>query len=283
MKEYAMSPQSIDKTIKAFCDYLEYYHVKIEAIYIYGSVALGGYIEGSSDIDFIAILGETLSDSVIQSISIAHQQLENIFPQRDIMGAYLLKSDIGKSQNEISRLLTYYDKKIHTNGYGADINPVTWWTIKYYNLQVYGSTEALDYEIGVETLLNYIIDNLNSYWVGWIERLEEQLKVAHEIELNMNSKQLDEVVEWCTLGMLRQLYTLKEHDIKSKVEAGHYGLSIVPEQWHKLIYEAINIKRLLPERYYPYHVSEKRLCDLVALLRYIWAEANRVYNESLLS
>jgi hypothetical protein len=255
----------------------QFCYANIEAIFLYGSVALGGYIEGSSDIDFIAILGEPLSDSVIQSISIVHQQLENIYPQTDIMGAYFLKSDIGKSQNEISTLLTYYDKKIHTNGYGADINPITRWTIKHYNLQVYGATEAFNYEIGVKLLLTYVIENLNSYWVGWIERLEEQLKITHKIDSPMNTKLLDEVVEWCTLGMLRQLYTLKEHDIKSKVEAGYYGISILPEQWHELIYEAINIKQLLPERYY--HSSEKRLSDLIALLRYIWIEANRVYNE----
>lgn len=272
-----MLPKSVEKIIEAFCHNLEHYHVKIDAIYLYGSVALGGYIEGSSDIDFIAILGEPLSENDVQSISLAHQQIEDRFPQRDVMGTYLLKSDIGKSQNEISNLLTYYNKEIHTNGYGADINPITWWTIKHYNLQVYGSTVALDYEIGVKSLLTYVIDNLNSYWIGWIERLEEQLKIAHEVELNMNSKQFDQVVEWCTLGMLRQLYTLKEHDIKSKVEAGYYGLSIVPEQWHGLIYEAINIKRLLPERYY--HANETRLSDLIALLRYIWIEANHVYNE----
>jgi hypothetical protein len=152
-----MSPQSIDKTIEVLCNNLEHYHVKIDAIYLYGSVALGGYIEGSSDIDFIAILGEPLTESDIQSISIAHQELETMFPQRDIMGAYLLKSDIGKSQNEISTLCTYYNKEIHTNGYGADINPITWWTIKHYNLQVYGSTVALDYEIGVKPLLTYVI------------------------------------------------------------------------------------------------------------------------------
>ncbi|WP_019909813.1 nucleotidyltransferase domain-containing protein [Paenibacillus sp. HW567] len=270
-----MLPQVVERTMKKLCDSLSVKNFNIAAVYIYGSVALGDYIEGSSDIDFIAILREPLNISDIQAISAAHREVENVFPQADIMGAYLLDNDLGKPQSEISPLITYYNKHVHSNGYGADINPITWWTLKNHGIKVFGSEQSLNYEVEIKSLLGYVIDNLNNYWVTWIERLEKQLLLSDQERF---TKQLDESVEWCTLGMLRQLYTIKEHNIKSKVEAGYYGITTVPQHWHRLIYEAINIKRLRPERYYC--SNEKRLTDLVALLRYIHLEANRVFDDS---
>jgi hypothetical protein len=116
------------------------------------------------------------------------------------------------------------------------------------------------------------VGNQNTYWVGWIVRLTLNNDSNHESV----TKQLDEAVEWCALGMLRQLYTVKEHDIKSKIEAGFYGIQIIPQQWHRLVQEAINIKQLRPGRFYSNNVE--RLTDLVALLRYIHFEANRLFD-----
>lgn len=272
-----MLPQVVDEIMNRLCNALSKNNLNIESVYIYGSIALGDFIEGTSDIDFIAILSEPHTMSDIQAISSAHKEVETEFPQTDIMGAYLLKSDLGKPQAELSSLLTYYNKELHTNGFGSDINPITWWILKYYGIKVYGSAQPLNYELEIRTLIRYIIEKLNTYWINWINGLENQLASINLLDTESVTKHLDEAVEWCTLGMLRQLYTLKEHNIKSKVKAGYYGISIIPKQWHGLIYEAINIKRLLPERLY--YSNEKRLTDLVALLRYIHLEANHVYDE----
>jgi hypothetical protein len=90
-------------------------------------------------------------------------------------------------------------------------------------------------------------------------------------------KQLDFAVEWCTLGMLRQYYSIKEYDVISKVAAGEYGLKLLPDRWHGLIREAIAIKRL--ERTREYSSYLKRLCDLVELLRLIHTESTAFYNK----
>lgn len=268
-----MIPKIVEKTMNTLCNALARNNSNIESVYLYGSVALGDFIEGSSDIDFITILREAPTKSDIVVISAAHKELENILPETDIMGAYLLRSDLGKPQREITSLVTYYDRQVHTNGFGADINPITWWILKNHGIRVYGSPQILDYEVDIQAVVKYVINNLNTYWASWIHRLENQRTQIHLADAESVTKQLDEAVEWCTLGMLRQLYTLQEQDIKSKVQAGYYGITVLPQQWHELIYEAIYIKRQLPQRYY--HSNEKRLTDLVALLRYIHAEANR--------
>ncbi|WNS45818.1 nucleotidyltransferase domain-containing protein [Paenibacillus sp. MMS20-IR301] len=274
-----MLPQVVEQTMNTLCNALVKNNVDIDSVYLYGSVALGDYIEGSSDIDFIAILQKPATESDIQSIAAAHTELENVFPHTDIMGAYLLRKDIGKPQSAISSLITYYYKQVHTDGSGSDINPVTWWILGNHGIKVFGSAQALKVETDNDVLLQFTINNLNSYWLGWIHRLEKHLASFNSADPDPAStaKQFDEAVELCTLGMLRQLYTLNHHDIKSKVEAGYYGITMIPQQWHELIYEAINIKRMLPKRFY--HSNEKRLMDLVGLLRYIHLEANRVYDE----
>ncbi|QAY68000.1 hypothetical protein [Paenibacillus protaetiae] len=94
---------------------------------------------------------------------------------------------------------------------------------------MYESEQGLNYAIEIKTLLNYVIENLYSYWASWIIRLDHQLACIRSSDQWIDVQQLDETVEWCTLGMLRQLYTLKEHGIKSKVEAGYYGITIIPQ------------------------------------------------------
>ncbi|WP_277674552.1 aminoglycoside adenylyltransferase domain-containing protein, partial [Piscibacillus halophilus] len=47
--------------------------------------------------------------------------------------------------------------------------------------------------------------------------------------------------------LLRQYYTLMEKDIISKLEAGYYGLEILPTKWHPIIQEAINIRKNVKE------------------------------------
>jgi len=270
-----MLPQIVERTMNRLCNSLVRRGLNIHSVYIYGSVALGDFIEGSSDIDFVAILREPPTMSDIETISAAHTEVESEFPQTDIMGTYLLMSEDGQPQSD--NLITYYNKQVHIDGFGADINPITWWILKNHGIQVYGSTQPFNYAVETKTLAHYVIENLNTYWAGWISRLENQQQaIANVSDQKQVTKQLDEAVEWCTLGMLRQLYTLKEHGVKSKVQAGYYGITIIPPQWHGLIHEAIHIKRLLPQRYY--HSNEQRLTDLVALLRYIHVEANRVFD-----
>lgn len=135
---------------------------------------------------------------------------------------------------------------------------------------MYGENIDFNYNLPFDSLIDYVKWNMNTYWVGWIDRLSE--KVA--IRIDQSSKpELEEAVEWCVLGMLRQLYTIHEHDVTSKLGAGEYGLLIIPGRWHGLIREAISIKRRKPIS--AYESQEVRLHDLVELLRFIHKECSR--------
>jgi len=250
----------------------------VQSVYLYGSVALDAYVEGTSDIDFVAIVTKPLTAELQQGIAEAHRDVEFELPKTDLMGAYLQQEQLGLPAPAIRPLTVYYEKTLHTDGHGADLNPVTWYTLKHYGLCVYGPAAALEYDASIEPLLRYVIRNMNGYWLGWVRRLEERLGDPNlSCCDSLVQDMMDEAVEWCVLGMLRQLYTIREHGITSKLGAGEYGLRIVPAQWRGLIVEAVAIKRREPLRLY--ESQQQRLRELVELLRYVHAESNRLYEE----
>ncbi|MBP1994100.1 nucleotidyltransferase domain-containing protein [Paenibacillus eucommiae] len=269
-------PDKVSITMRKLCNLLESsLQGRLKAVYVYGSTALGDYIEGSSDIDFIAVVEQPLSPVHIQAIIEAHEEVERILPGTDIMGAYLGQEDLGKAFNEIPFVLTYFNKQVHEDGTGTDINPVTWWVLKHHGIRAYGLNISFSYEISKETLIDYVMANMNSYWKNWVERLERRLREPDLSEQTIKAAELDYAVEWCVLGMLRQLYTIKEHGVTSKTGAGTYGMNLLSDRWHGLIREAIAIKRCQVERVYDSQV--KRLNDLVELLSYIHTESNRCF------
>lgn len=270
-------PNVVEKTLNILIQSLEKYHITQISFYLYGSISIDGYIEGSSDIDFIAIISQALTDKQIEGVRASHLELETILPNTDIMGSYILQDDLGKDYEEIKCILTYSNKELLINGGQPDINPITWWMLKHYGVHFSGPSVDMKYVTDNATLLSYVHANNNSYWTDWIARLEMEAGSIHLLEDEIVHKHLDYAVEWCTLGMLRQLYTVSEIGIKSKVEAGYYGLGLVPEQWHNLILEAISMKKLEAKR--RYSSTEARCKDLISLLKYIRAEVNRIYDK----
>lgn len=270
-----MLPTTVKKTMSRLCSALRNRlpETYIESVYVYGSTALGAYVDGASDIDFIAVVRNAPDQEYVQAIAEAHEEVEQAIPGTDIMGAYLTREQLGRTAEDIGTVPTYFGKQLHTDGKGADLNPVTWWILRHHGICVYGRFIPFDYETPVEPLIDYVRKNMNSYWSGWVNRLAALLEAPGTAGSSVSADKIDQAVEWCTLGMLRQLYTIRERGVTSKQGAGEYGLRVMPERWHRIIREAIAVKRREPERHYD--SQEERLHDLVALLRYIHTECNR--------
>jgi hypothetical protein len=80
---------------------------------------------------------------------------------------------------------------------------------------------------------------MNTYWTNRIKMAETS--IDHLVKLP--SDKIDFDIEWTVLGLLRQFYTIKEKDIVSKLDAGEYGLTQFPVEWHNIIKEAMNIRK----------------------------------------
>lgn len=264
-----MLPENVQSAIQSFCHALDARMPgAVGSVYLYGSIALDAYIEGSSDIDFLVIANRPLTDEDARSIAGVHDDMARRAPGLEWMGAYIQTEDLGKSVGEIPLIITCCNQSVRTDGTGADINPVTWWLLKRRGEHVFGKKLDFAYDIHEDALVRYVRNNMNTYWVQWIDRLEAQ-------DRRFTPQQLDEAVEWCVLGMLRQWFTIREKDVTSKTGAGFYGLQHLPARWHGLIREAISIKEGTPPAT-RHSASESRRNDLVALLRMIHAKCNGI-------
>jgi hypothetical protein len=77
----------------------------LEAYYIYGSVSLGEFNSGISDIDFIAIITRKATEADLDMLKKIHVTMQRKFNKTILDGMYLLKYDIDSlSKGEITCL-----------------------------------------------------------------------------------------------------------------------------------------------------------------------------------
>lgn len=97
---------------------------KLHGIYLYGSVAQGCYEGEQSDIDFITVFTEELSDSELSQLQQVHQSLEWCYPLAATMdGVYIALVQVGKNNQQLDKYPYYATGSFCRAGY-HDINPI---------------------------------------------------------------------------------------------------------------------------------------------------------------
>lgn len=209
----------------------------LEGVYIQGSIALNAYVHGSSDIDFITVTNRRLLDLNAKVLTEVHNMIAEKYKNIEMDGVYILWEDLGKVMSEEPIFPVYNGGQLNVEAY---ISPITWWIVKKNGINVIGPDRtSLSIDIQTSDITSYVIENMNSYWVNRIRRMENSIGEL----LHLPSDEINKGIEWTILGLLRQYFTLKEHDIISKLGAGEYALQHVPTEWHKVIREAINIRK----------------------------------------
>jgi hypothetical protein len=203
----------------------------LTGVYLQGSLALHAFNPGLSDIDFISITSRRCTDADITSLRVLHKMLTLRYPRPQLEGCYLLAQDVGRFEDAMPPHPYIHDGIFQASGY-HDINAVTWWILKHRGIAVYGPPpDQFNIELDWQALLTNMHHNLNTYWASFTTNPR---RIAWLLE--------DYGVQWAVLGVLRQLYTFREHSITSKAGAGMYGLVHTPPQWHRIIQEALNIR-----------------------------------------
>ncbi len=238
----------------------------LEGVYIQGSIALDAYVEGSSDIDFVTVMSRRLLEVDIDVLSEIHREIANTYNSIEMDGVYIVWDDLGKLAIHENSYPVYNSGEIRIETY---INPITWWLLKTKGICIVGPERtSFTYETSPRDLTAYVNSNMNSYWANQTTSLESAFG-----EINKYSKEeIDTAIEWSVLGLIRQYYTLKEHDIISKVDAGEYGLKHVPTEWHPIIKEAISIRKGVKNNHYT--SEEQRVKDTIGFSKYIISYCN---------
>lgn len=203
-----------------------------------------------------------------------HQEIEKTHTIA-MDGCYLLQEDVGKQETvtKTKQRFYYNDGKMVKSDHIT--NPIMWWILKNKGLSIIGpELTSFHFAVDDQILRDYVIDNMNTYWLHRIQKNENMIVAAHLIPSNM----VDMEIEWSIMGMLRQFYTLKECDITSKIDASEYALQHMPERWHPIIKEALHIRKGETIRHYP--SKKQRMNDGIKCMKYIWNECNSIYQKN---
>ena len=226
-----------------------------------------------SDIDFIAAVKRNVTETDINILKEIHRDIKKKFPKTDLMGLYVMKNDLETLHENMKTCPSFIDgvykglKKFEKNSIDA-------YQLKRYGITIKGQNiEELDYTVNWDILICNMRDNLNTYWLGWMndcKKFASRKYIGLYISLGM--------IEWVVLGVSRLYYTFKERDMTSKVGAGEYALRTVPQKWHKIINEAMRLRKVNKKFYYK-SIFERRK-DILDYVEFIIQESNNLFNES---
>lgn len=202
---------------------------KVFGVYIYNSIALGEFNYKKSDIDFITILNNPLSDKELKLLSLIHKKLNKENPYgKKLEGMYIQLNDLGKNNSQIEPYPYFADGKLTYSGY-YDINYVTWYVLKNHGIEI-KSPKVCDLNFQVE-------------WANVLETMNYNLNIYWKDKSNKNILFLfDNWIEFSILTLCRILFTLENKKIASKIEAANFSIEFLSSNWTLIIKEAVRIR-----------------------------------------
>jgi len=243
----------------------------LEAYYIYGSIALGAFHYGLSDIDFIAIVKRKVTQSDIDILKEIHSNIKIKFPETDLMGLYVMGNDLQLEYENEKSCPCFIDGR-YKGLEKFEKNSIDAFQLKKYGLTVKGQEiDNFDFTVNWDILIQNMRENLNTYWFNWNDDCKKFLSekyIGLFVDLGM--------IEWGVLGVSRLYYTFKERDMTSKMGAGEYALQTVPQRWNKVINEAMRLRKGNQKTYYKSIFLRRK--DVLAYIDFIIQESNNLFN-----
>ncbi|MBC5638796.1 DUF4111 domain-containing protein [Ornithinibacillus sp. BX22] len=170
----------------------------------------------------------------------------------------------------------YNSEKLSFGDFYFNFNPVTWWMLKNNGINILGpDPKDFEFDIQPQQLVSYVLKNMNAYWANRIKTAENSINDL----VAMPTNQIDYEIEWTVLGLLRQFFTLKEYDIVSKLDAGEYGLTQIPYEWHSIIEEAMNIRKGIKASIF--RSDWERIDKTIRFSKYLITHCNKMIEKNL--
>ncbi len=249
-------PELIRPTLQEYLSLVDHQIPDLmKAFYVEGSIALGGFNQQFSDIDFVALLSRPPTRTEFAALRNIHKVIGKKYPRWKMSGSYLQSDDLGCGNNRIEAN-SCYEGRLRPQGQ-FDWNWVAGWILKNHGIAIIGpEPQALPVTIDWNQLIQRMSENLNSYWAGWTRRPDAIIRMT-----------FDWGIQWAVLGILRQFYSFRENTITTKTKAGEYALTCVPNRWHGLIQDALDIRART--RASAYRVNILRTMEAVRFLKFV--------------
>ena len=209
----------------------------VEGLYLTGSAALAEFRPHTSDIDFLAVTSVHPDTAALAALSRAHARLRRSRPRPFFDGRYVTWHELASDPPHAHPGPYCYEGRFHARGRG-DCDPVTWHTVAAHGVRCRGP-EPADLAIRTDraTLASWTLNNFDSYWQPLLRRAAGFRDPWSLIAFTSYG------AVWIVLGVCRLHYTLATGKIGSKEEAGCYGIRAFPEHWHRVLNEALRIRR----------------------------------------
>jgi hypothetical protein len=206
----------------------------VEGLYVVGSVALGDWIDGSSDIDVVVVTAEPPTDDDAAVLRTVHAVLSERQPLPHIDGPYVAWADLTISPTTGLHRPYTLQGELHHDGECFEINPITWYTLAAHGRTARGPAPSkLGVWTSVDERIRFVVDNLAGYWTDTAAAVEAACADA-------DARFDRESFVWCALGALRLHHTAFTGEVISKTAAGHYGLEVGPAELHPALELALD-------------------------------------------
>lgn len=202
-------------------------HKQLVGVYVYGSIALGAFHLETSDVDFVTVTREMVSEAEKIQIVELHKKLSTSTLGKRMDGMYIPLADLGKYNEEMTQYVYCAEGKASVGHW--DVNAVTWWTLKNQGITVMGKEASeLPFQAPWSDVIKTMKYNVEQYW--------------SEKALRPYLFLIEEWVESAVVTMGRILYTLDHETIVSKDVGLQYMIRSTSGEWEPLLREVERIR-----------------------------------------
>jgi hypothetical protein len=245
----------------------------IEGLYFVGSIALNDYRTHRSDIDFVALMAHRPTPDELDTLTHIHTALQQRWRRPFFDGIYVTQLDLASDPQSLAHCPSAHEGRFLPASEG-DI--ITWHTLAQHGLRVRGpAISPLTVWVDPTRLAAWTDQNLDAYWQRHV--LDRGARLLTPSGLVGQSAWS---CEWCVTGVSRLHYTLATGSITSKEGAALYVHATFPARWHRVLDEALRIRRA-DRRRSLYRSPFARRRDVRAFTAMVIADAHRLYKQGV--
>lgn len=261
---------ALPSLVREVCgEYLEQADVDVPGLvtglYLVGSLALGGYRDGHSDIDFLAVTSRRPGAEEVVGLSQLHAEMARRHRRPVLDGVYVRAADLSRPPGEMDGAVRANLGTVSTADH-YEPNPVTVHVLARRGIAFRGpDVSDLGLRDDPAALRRWVADNLVSYWKPWVARWAR----------SFGPKAMgDRAVEWAVLGVPRLHFTLTSGEICTKEEAARYASRRFGTQWDAILDEALRLRA--HGRGGDYRWARVRRREALDFVRMVIADAERL-------
>ncbi|MFI5890349.1 nucleotidyltransferase domain-containing protein [Actinoplanes sp. NPDC051513] len=190
----------------------------VEGFYLVGSVAVGAYQQGRSDIDAMIFTSRPASADDLAVLRDLHAKVA-------VDGVYLEPALARTWPTDRPVAPFVVDGDLRAGQPCGELTPVVWLILQRYGIALRGPAVAdLGVRVDPDEVRRYNLDNLREYWQANAHNFRSYVEALPAGEARDAT-----IVAWYVLGPARLHHTAATGGIISKIEAGPYLASLFPE------------------------------------------------------